>query len=143
MPVLYETIFLFQVEVLKSLNINLEFLSSAYSYKHNVITSGHLRGSFDMANLGILEKGDDESDSEDYDPEDYDPESDEDKSVEAQERKFQIKRKMEFQKWLKRVFRPSNQHFFGADQLNPVLYFHLTKLSKGFVGGLINRLTYT
>ena len=136
---LYETIdFLFQVEVLKSLNINLEFLSSANSYNHNVITSGQLRGSFDMDNLGILEKGDDESDY------DYDPESEEDKSVDAQERKVQVqKSKMEFQKWLKKVFRPSNQHFFGEEQLNPVLYFHLTKLSNGYIGGLINRLVYT
>ena len=86
---------LFQVEVLKSLNINLEFLSSETSHNRDVITSGQLRGSFNMANLGVLEEDDK------YEYED-DSESDGDKSVEAQKRKIEIqKSKVEFQKWLK------------------------------------------
>ena len=90
-----------------------------------------------MANLGILEE-DDEFEDED------DPENDEDKSVIAQERKEKVKKnKVEFQKWLKRVFRPSNQIIVGEFEFNPDLYFHLTKLSPGYIGGLINIFYYT
>jgi len=90
---------------------------------------GQLYDSFDMRNLGILEKADDESDEE--------PDVDRDDSIETQDKKAQ------FQKWLKKAFRPSHQHIFGDTQLNPVLYFHLTRLSPGYLGGLISGLTYT
>jgi len=90
---------------------------------------GQLYDSFDMRNLGILEKGEDDSDEQ--------TDVDQDDSIETQDKKAR------FQRWLKEVFRPSHQHIFGEDQLNPVLYFHLTKLSPGYVGGLINGLLYT
>jgi len=52
-------------------------------------------------------------------------------------------RRSQFVKWLKKTFQPSHQHIFGDGQLNPVLFFHLTELSPGYVGGLISGLTYS
>jgi len=68
---------------------------------------------------------------------DNDDEYDEDENNENQEGEVR------FQIWLKKVFRPSHKQIFGDGQLNPVLYFHLTKLSSGYIGGLISGLTYT
>jgi len=48
-----------------------------------------------------------------------------------------------FREWLKLVFQPSHQRIFGEYQMNPVIFFHITKLSPGYVGGLISCLTYT
>ena len=53
------------------------------------------------------------------------------------------KRTAPFREWLKLVFQPSHQRIFGELQMNPVIFFHITKLSPGYVGGLISHLTYT
>jgi len=118
---------LFQAELLNAMHVNPELLSSGTTSNKEVITGGHLYASFNMRNLNILKKGDDESE----------PDSDDEDDNEIQERKAQ------FQKWLQKLFKPSHQRIFGDEQLNPVLYFHLTKLSPGYIGGLISGLTYT
>ena len=60
-------------------------------------------------------------------------------------RTIEEKRNLEkgrFVKWLKKTIKPSHQRIFGEGQLNPVIFFHLTKLSPGYVGGVISGLTY-
>ena len=119
----------FQAELLNAFHINPEFLSTGTTSNHEVINGEHLYASFGMQNLNVLVKGDDDDDD--------DMVSDEDEDVEIKEKK------VSFQKWLKKVFQPSHQRIFGDGQLNPVFYFHLTKLSPGYIGGVISGLTYT
>jgi len=106
-----------QAELLNALYVNPEFLNSRV-VEENVITSRHLEDSFYMKNHGIL-----------------DNDCDEGKGNELQRKKGG---EIHFQKWLKKVFRPSHQRIYGDGHLNPVLYFHLTKLSSGYIGGLIS-----
>jgi len=116
---------------LNILHVNPKLLSTGTINNEEVLTNDHLYSSFGIRISNKI---------------DSDPERDSMNNV--------GQRKFIFQKWLKKLFNPSHIRTFGDDQLNiivrlfgghqlcPVLYFHLTKLSPGYIGGLISGLIY-
>ena len=122
----------FQAELLSSLNINPELLSSGETITSSFLTRRHLADSFNMNDLDILSI----SHSKHHNRPNFFNNTTLDDDV--KDNIETLEKEARFQKWLKTIFRPSYQYFFGERQLNPFLYFHLTKLSPGFVGGVIS-----
>ena len=77
-----------------------------------------------------------------YDAVGDDISGDETKQIPTTEEEKRDLEKGKFVKWLKKTFKPSHQRVFGEGHLNPVLFFHLTKLSPDYIGGVISGLTY-
>ena len=48
-----------------------------------------------------------------------------------------------FANWCARIFQPSYMFYGGESNFNPVLFFHITTLADGYVGGVMSNIVMT